>query len=112
MQWNRLEYGNGRDGTAHVNNEIYYGLGLDNSGNKIGVYSLSFDPKQTTADSWAPVYGTESTTGGLAWRMANLNSIDVGARSLLGFTDTQGSTAGPAAIQNLTSILTLEVLYL
>ena len=98
-----------RDGTAHVNSEIYYGLGLDNSGNKIGVYSLSFDPKQTSADSWAPVYGTESTTGGLAWRMANLNPIDVGARSLLGFTDTEGSTAGPAAIQNLTSTLTLEV---
>ncbi len=109
MQWNRLEYGNDRDGTAHVNSEIYYGLGLDNSGNKIGVYSLSFDPKQTTADSWAPVYGTESTTGGLAWRMANLNAINVGARSLLGFFDTQGSTAGPAAIQNLTSPLTLEV---
>ncbi|MGY2138092.1 DUF1120 domain-containing protein [Pseudomonas reactans] len=98
-----------RDGTAHVNSEIYYGLGLDNSGNKIGVYSLSFDPKQTAADSWAPVYGTESTTGGRAWRMANPNPIDVGARSLLGFTDTVGSTAGPAAIQNLTSTLTLEV---
>ena len=98
-----------RDGTAHVNSEIYYGLGLDNSGNKIGVYSLSFDPKQTVVDAWTPVYGTESTTGGRAWRMANRNPIDVGARSLLGFTDTEGSTAGPAAIQNLTSALTLEV---
>ncbi len=35
-----------RDGTAHVNSEIFYGLGLDNSGGKIGVYSVSFDPKK------------------------------------------------------------------
>ena len=97
-----------RDGTAHVNSEIFYGLGLDTSGNKIGVYSVSFDPKQTVVDDLAVVYGTESTTGGLAWRMANLNPIDVGSRSLLGFTDVAGSTAGPSAIQSLTSILKLE----
>ncbi len=54
------------------------------------------------------IYGTESTTGGVAWRMANTNPIDIGSRSLLGFTDVQGSTAGPSAIQTLTSTLTLE----
>ncbi|MGU9855965.1 DUF1120 domain-containing protein [Pseudomonas sp. LF245] len=97
-----------RDGTAHVNSEIFYGLGLDISGNKIGVYSVSFDPKQTVVDDLAVVYGTESTTGGLAWRTANLNPIDVGSRSLLGFTDVVGSTAGPSAIQTLTSTLKLE----
>ncbi|MGY1921590.1 DUF1120 domain-containing protein [Pseudomonas tolaasii] len=97
-----------RDGTAHVNSEIFYGLGLDTSGNKIGVYSVSFDPRQTVVDDLAVVYGTESTTGGLAWRMANLNPIDVGSRSLLGFTDVVGSTAGPSAIQTLTSTLKLE----
>lgn len=97
-----------RDGTAHVNSEIFYGLGLDTSGNKIGVYSVSFDPKQTVVDGLAVVYGTESTTGGLAWRTANLNPIDVGSRSLLGFTDVVGSTAGPSAIQTLTSTLKLE----
>ncbi|MGY2274196.1 MULTISPECIES: DUF1120 domain-containing protein [Pseudomonas] len=97
-----------RDGTAHVNSEIFYGLGLDTSGNKIGVYSVSFDPKQTVVDDLAVVYGTESTTGGLAWRTANLNPIDVGSRSLLGFTDVAGSTAGPSAIQTLTSTLKLE----
>ncbi len=96
-----------RDGSAHVNSEIYYGLGFDNSANKIGVYSVTFDPKQTVADTMAEVYGTESTTGGVAWRMANRNPIDIGAKSLLGFTDTAGSTAGPAAIQHLTSTLTL-----
>lgn len=97
-----------RDGTAHVNSEIFYGLGLDTSGNKIGVYSVSFDPKQSVVDDLAVVYGTESTTGGLAWRTANLNPIDVGSRSLLGFTDVVGSTAGPSAIQTLTSTLKLE----
>jgi len=97
-----------RDGTAYVNSEIYYGLGLDNSANKIGVYSVTFDPTLTVVDAVAEVYGTESTTGGLAWRTANRNPIDVGAKSLLGFTDTAGSTAGPMAIQNLTSTLSLE----
>jgi len=41
-----------RDGSAHVNSEIYYGLGLDNSANKIGVYSLTFDPQQTVVVAW------------------------------------------------------------
>ena len=97
-----------REGTAHVNSEIFYGLGLDSSGNKIGVYSVSFDPKQTVVDDLAVVYGTESTTGGLAWRTSNLNPIDIGSRSLLGFTDVLGSNAGPSAIQSMTSTLKLE----
>ncbi|OYU07844.1 MAG: hypothetical protein CFE47_08955 [Pseudomonas sp. PGPPP1] len=97
-----------RDGTAHVNSEIYYGLGLDKSGNKIGVYSVSFDPKQTVVDDLPQVYGTESTTGGVAWRTSNTNPIDIGSRSLLGFTDVVGSTAGPSAIQTLSSTLKLE----
>ncbi|NVZ68984.1 DUF1120 domain-containing protein [Pseudomonas costantinii] len=97
-----------RDGTAHVNSEIYYGLGLDHSGNKLGVYSVSFDPKQTVVDDLSQIYGTESTTGGLAWRTSNTNPIDIGSRSLLGFTDVVGSTAGPSAVQNLSSTLKLE----
>ncbi|MFL1552388.1 DUF1120 domain-containing protein [Pseudomonas sp. O64] len=97
-----------RDGSAHVSSEIYYGLGLDSAGNKLGVYSVSFDPKQTVADALPVTYGTESTTGGLAWRTSNSNPIDIGSKSLLGFTDVAGSTAGPSAIQNLTSTLTLE----
>jgi hypothetical protein len=97
-----------RDGTAHVDSEIYYGLGLDNGGNKLGVYSLSFDPRQTVVDDLAVVYGTESTTGGVAWRTSNSNPINIGSRSLLGFTELEGSTAGPSAIKNLTSTVTLE----
>ena len=92
-----------RDGTATVNSEIYYGLGLDHSGNRLGLYSMSFDPRHTQVDSTTTVYGTESTTGGVAWRTSNLNPIDIGANSYLGFTDTQGSVAGPSAIQELIS---------
>lgn len=97
-----------RDGTANVNSEIFYGLGLDKSGNKIGLYSLSFDPTQTEASPLLEVYGTESTTAGMAWRTANSNPIDIGARSYLGFTDQAGSTAGPAAIKFLNSRVKVE----
>ncbi|WP_339482278.1 DUF1120 domain-containing protein [Pseudomonas sivasensis] len=97
-----------RDGSAMVNSEIYYGLGLDHSGNRIGLYSMAFDPRQTTVDGSTLVYGTESTTGGLAWRTANLNPINIGAKSYLGFTDIAGSTAGPSAIQELTSTVQVE----
>lgn len=97
-----------RDGTATVNSEIYYGLNLDPSGNRIGLYSVSFDPARTHANGLTQVYGTESTTGGVAWRSANRNPIDIGARSYLGFTDTEGSTAGPLALTDLHSIVKLD----
>jgi len=98
-----------RDGSANVNSEIYYGLGFDNKGNKVGLFSVSFDPKLTVADSLPQIYGTESTTGGAAWRTSNLRPIDIGSRSYLGFTDIEGSTAGPSAIQDLNSLLNIEV---
>ena len=44
------------------------------------------------ADAVPYLYGTESTTGGVAWRTSNRNPIDIGANSLLGFTDLEGST--------------------
>lgn len=97
-----------RDGTATVNSEIYYGLNLDPSGNRIGLYSVVFDPTRTQVEGVSEVYGTESTTGGLAWRSANRNPIDIGARSFLGFTDTNGSTTGPSALTHLDSTLKLE----
>jgi hypothetical protein len=102
-----LRMADNRDGTANVNSEIYYGLGLDHSGNRIGLYYMSFDPRQSLANE-QPVYGTESTTGGLAWRTANSNPIDIGANSYLGFTDIQGSTAGPMAIERLISQVTIR----
>jgi hypothetical protein len=97
-----------RDGSAIVNSEIYYGLNHDNSGNKIGLYSLNFDPASTVVDEWPQVYRTDSTTGGVAWSSSSSRSIPIGARSYLGFTDVAGSSAGPIGIQSLTSLVTVE----
>ncbi|AZE98507.1 Beta-fimbriae probable major subunit [Pseudomonas orientalis] len=97
-----------RDGSAMVNSEIYYGLGFDHSGNRLGVYSMSFDPRQTQAGNTPQIYGTESTTGGLAWRTSNLNPIDIGSRSYLGFTAVEGSVSGPTAIGILGGIVTVQ----
>jgi hypothetical protein len=97
-----------RDGSAIVNSEIYYGLNRDPAGNKIGLYSLNFDPANTVVDDWSQVFRTDSTTGGVAWSTSNSRSIPIGARSYLGFTDVAGSSAGPIAIRNLTSRVTVE----
>jgi hypothetical protein len=97
-----------RDGSAIVNSEIYYGLNHDNSGNKIGLYSLNFDPTQTVVDDLSQVFRTDSTTGGVAWSTSNSRPIPIGARSYLGFTDVAGSSAGPIFIQNLSSRVTVE----
>ncbi len=105
-----LRMGDNRDGTATVNSEVYYGLGRDGSGNRIGLYSISFDPAQTAVDAMPQVFGTESTTGGLGWRTANRNPMDIGARSYVGFTDIEGSTAGPAAIRTLSSTVTVHTI--
>ncbi len=105
-----LRMGDNRDGTATVNSEVYYGLGLDGSGNRIGLYSISFDPAQTAVDAMPQVFGTESTTGGLGWRTANRNPMDIGARSYVGFTDIEGSTAGPVAIRTLSSTVTVHTI--
>lgn len=97
-----------REGSAIVNSEIYYGLNHDPSGNKIGLYSLNFDPTHTVVDGWPQVFRTDSTTGGLAWSTSSSRPIPVGARSYLGFTNVAGSNAGPLAIQTLTSRVTVE----
>ena len=97
-----------RDGSAIVNSEIYYGLNRDKSGNKIGLYSLNFDPAQTVVDDLSQVYRTDSTTGGLAWSLSSSRPIPIGAKSYLGFTDVAGSNAGPIFIQHLSSRVTIE----
>jgi len=97
-----------RSGTASVNSEIYYGLGLDNRSNKIGLYSLNVDPANASADSFARVYRTDSTTQGVAWSTSSSNPIPIAQKSYLGFTDSAASTAGPASIQNLTTTVTVD----
>jgi hypothetical protein len=97
-----------RSGSATVNSEIYYGLGLDHRSNKIGVYSLNVDPANASADSFARVYRTDSTTQGAAWSTSSSNPIPIAQESYLGFTDSAASTAGPASIQNLTTAVTVD----
>ncbi|PTR29287.1 DUF1120 domain-containing protein [Pseudomonas sp. GV085] len=96
-----------REGSAIVNSEIYYGLNFDRSNNRIGLFSLHFDPVRTVVDAWPEVYRTDSTTGGRAWSTSRSSPIPIGAQSYLGFTDVAGSTAGPVAIQNLSSRVTI-----
>lgn len=99
-----------RDGSAIVNSEIYYGLNHDHSNNKIGLYSLIFDPASTVVDDLPQVFRTDSTTGGVGWSSSNSRPIPIGAKSYLGFTDVAGSSAGPIAIQNLTSRVVVETI--
>lgn len=97
-----------RAGSATVNSDIYYGLGRDSRNNKIGLYSLNFDPADASADSFARLYRTDSTTAGVAWSSSSSSSIPIGQRSYLAFTDTAGSSAGPVLIQNLSTTVTVE----
>jgi hypothetical protein len=97
-----------RAGSATVNSEIYYGLAFDNRSNKIGLYSLNVDPADASADSFPRLYRTDSTTNGLAWSTSSSNPIPISQKSYLGFTDIPGSNAGPVAIQNLSTNVTVE----
>ncbi|APC15808.1 hypothetical protein BLL42_08705 [Pseudomonas frederiksbergensis] len=97
-----------RSGSATVNSEIYYGLGTDSRNNKIGLYSLNVDPANASADSFARLYRTDSTTGGVAWSTASASPIPIGQNSYLAFTDSAGSNAGPVMIQNLSTRVTVD----
>lgn len=99
-----------RDGSALVNSGIYYGLGLDKRGNRIGLYEVQFDPRRIQADALTQVYITDSTTGGRGWHAADLQVDRIGSNDLLlGFSDTLGSTAGPVPIRDLTATLMVQV---
>ncbi|MGE8150671.1 DUF1120 domain-containing protein [Pseudomonas vancouverensis] len=97
-----------RSGSATINSEIYYGLGLDSRGNKIGLYSLNIDPATASADGFARLYRTDSTTGGTAWSTSSTSPIAIGQNSYLGFTANAGSNAGPVMIQNLSTSVTVD----
>lgn len=97
-----------RSGSATVTSDIYYGLGTDSRQNRIGLYSLNVDPAETSADGFARLYRTDSTTSGVAWSSASANPLPLGKTSYLGFTDSPGSNAGPVLIQNLSTTLTVD----
>jgi len=98
-----------RQGSATgATDETTFGLGLDASRQKIGRYRLLFDPSHIAADSFAHVFNTFSSTGGLPWSSASARITAVGANRYLVFSNTSGSTGGPTAIQHLSATLSLE----
>jgi hypothetical protein len=88
--------------------ETAYGLDLDNSQNKIGRFYLTIDPAEFTADAFARLYRTDSTSGGAAWSSSSSRQIPMAANSIMGFTDSTGSTLGPVAIQNLSGTVRIK----
>ncbi|HWT67598.1 MAG TPA: DUF1120 domain-containing protein [Pseudomonas sp.] len=97
-----------RSGSATVDSEIYYGLGVDARNNKIGLYSLNLDPASASADHFARLYRTDSTTSGNAWSTSSASPIPIARNSYLGFTDSAGSNAGPVMIQNFNTTVTVD----
>jgi hypothetical protein len=98
-----------RDGSAMVNSEIYYGLGLDHSGNRIGLYSMTFDPLQTVVDSTAQAYGTvHHRRPGLAHGQSQ--SDQHRRQQLPGLHRHRRQHGRPSAIQTLSSTVKVETL--
>ncbi len=98
-----------RQGSATgIADERTYGLGVDSRQQKIGRYRLLFDPAHITTDSFAQVFQTDSTTGGMSWSIANARIAAIGATRFLGFSATSGTSSGPSAIQTLNATLSLE----
>ncbi|AZE87742.1 DUF1120 domain-containing protein [Pseudomonas orientalis] len=99
-----------RDGSATGGiDETAYGLDLDASRNKIGRFYLTVDPADFSADSYAALYRTDSTSGGAAWSSSTARQIPMAANSLLAFTDKTGVTTGPIAIQTLAGTVRIKV---
>ncbi|MBJ2264961.1 DUF1120 domain-containing protein [Pseudomonas sp. MF6787] len=88
--------------------ETAYGLGVDASHNKIGRYYLNIDPADFSADNLGTLYRTDSTSNGQAWSSATARQIPIAANSLMGFTDSIGSTLGPIAAQHLVGTVRIK----
>ncbi len=104
-----LKMHDNRNGSATGGiDETAYGLDLDNSQNKIGRFYLNIDPAEFTADALGPLYRTDSTSGGAAWSSSSARQIPMAANSLMGFTDSVGSTRGPVPIQQLAGTVRIK----
>jgi len=97
-----------RAGSATDDNDFQYGLGTDGRNNKIGFFSLNLDPASASADSFARLYRTDSFGGNGAWSSASANPIAIAKTRYLSFTDSAGSSAGPAMIQNFNTTVTVD----
>lgn len=97
-----------RAGSATADGETSYGLGVDGRNNRIGHYSVNLDPANTSADSFARLYRTDSSNAGVAWSSASANPIALAKNTYLSFTDNAGHSSGPAMIQNLSTRVTVD----
>lgn len=97
-----------RAGSATDDSDSQYGLGTDGRHNKIGFFSLNIDPASASADSFARLYRTDSAGANAAWSSASANPIALAKTRYLSFTDSAGSSAGPAMIQNFNTGVTVD----
>jgi hypothetical protein len=97
-----------RVGSATDNSDSQYGLGTDSRNNKIGYFSLNIDPANASADRFARLYRTDSAGANAAWSSASASPIALAKTRYLSFTDSAGSGAGPAMIQNLNTSVTVD----
>ncbi|WP_445147354.1 DUF1120 domain-containing protein [Dyella sp. Tek66A03] len=104
-----LQMQDNREGTAITDSDVDFGLGRDGKGNKIGSFRVNVDPAQTQADITVARFVTDSSNGGVGWGAASSQVSSLSSRAWLGFTDADGSTAGPVALRTLQSILSIKV---
>ncbi|MDD2060850.1 DUF1120 domain-containing protein [Pseudomonas sp. GD03860] len=97
-----------RDGTALVNSMVFYGLGLDASDNRIGLYEVVFDPKLTSADQLPAVYLTYSTGGGTYWSSSSAQSNSITSKTLLALTDEDNTVKGPVPFRTLSTSIEIK----
>jgi hypothetical protein len=97
-----------RAGSATDDSDSQYGLGTDGRNNKIGFFSLNIDPASASADNFARLYRTDSAGANAAWTSASANPIALAKTRYLSFTDSVGSGAGPAMIQNFNTDVTVD----
>jgi hypothetical protein len=97
-----------RAGSATDDSDGQYGLGTDSRNNKIGFFSLNINPANASADTFARLYRTDSAGINAAWSSASANPIALAKTRYLSFTDSAGSAAGPAMIQNFNTIVTVD----
>ena len=97
-----------RAGSATDDSDSQYGLGTDGRNNRIGFFSLNLDPASASADNFARLYRTDSAGANAAWSSSSTNPIALAKTRYLSFTDSAGSSAGPAIIQNFTTGVTVD----
>lgn len=98
-----------RVGSATVVSDTHYGLGLDPRNNRIGLYSVSVNTANASADSFGRLYRTDSSDRSV-WSTADSTTAPISQKSAVGFTDSAHSTAGPVAIENLATSVTVDAL--